>query len=264
MNPVLPGILNYCTIFEGVTTVAFMCRLGQSMLPSPLLLRLLSFARGPSPVSLHMSFDKVISPIKARIPIPAGKSKDQALEDDEDEDLDTANVLTSDPDHPAGAVPGAVRVAPGNVIAPQMRRTAGAEVSRPDLVDSAAAIAAAELLHLENLVSMGDGQHDAFTCHCWGLEGALWAVNEPGQLVGTYRSCVGCARGSRIRRMQSFLDSNHPRFMYHAITPERGHETIRSPQMVQVRGGHPIDASIHPDGWGWAITRAPKEGEPTR
>ena len=65
------------------------------------------------------------------------------------------------------------------------RRLSTAEGSRPKTADAAGAVAAAEMVQLESLVTMGDGKHDVFTCHCWGLEGTLWAANEPGQLVRT-------------------------------------------------------------------------------
>lgn len=68
------------------------------------------------------------------------------------------------------------------------RRASTAEGSRPETADAAGAVAAAEIVQLESLVTMGDGKHDAFTCHCWGLEGTLWAVNEPGQLVRVWLS----------------------------------------------------------------------------
>jgi hypothetical protein len=39
--------------------------------------------------------------------------------------------------------------------------------------DDAQAVAAAEVLQLESLVSTGDGRQEAYTCHCWGLEVSL-------------------------------------------------------------------------------------------
>lgn len=78
------------------------------------------------------------------------------------------------------ALPGAAHTR-GAASAPS--RSPTADGSRPETADAAGAVAAAEIVQLESLVTMGDGKHDYFTCHCWGLEGTLWAINEPGQLV---------------------------------------------------------------------------------
>lgn len=75
--------------------------------------------------------------------------------------------------------------APTPAVTSATCRAPNAGDSRPGTTDAAGAVAAAERVQLESLVTMGDGTHDSFTCHCWGLESTLWAVNEPGQLVRT-------------------------------------------------------------------------------
>lgn len=82
------------------------------------------------------------------------------------------------------------------------RRLSTAEgSSRPETADAAGAVAAAEMVQLESLVTMGDGKHDVFTCHCWGLESTLWAANEPGQLVRTrFGAASSVATVTRVTR----------------------------------------------------------------
>lgn len=121
---------------------------------------------------------QVISPTKARAPAPPGKSK-RALLEEEGETV--TEGVTADPNTISGvkrvsSAGIASRTAPGAALA-------ATEGSRPETADAAGAVAAAEIFQLESLVTMGDWKHDVFTCHCWGLEGTLWAANEPGQLV---------------------------------------------------------------------------------
>ncbi|CAM9713579.1 unnamed protein product, partial [Phaeothamnion confervicola] len=62
--------------------------------------------------------------------------------------------------------------------------------------DDAAAAAADEVLELEKVVSTGDGRHERFTCHCWGLDDVLWAANELGHVV-----CYAAATGTILREV---------------------------------------------------------------
>ena len=88
------------------------------------------------------------------------------------------------------------------------RRLSTAEGSRPETADAAGAVAAAEMVQLESLVTMGDGKHDVFTCHCWGLEGTIWAANEPGQLVREGK--LGAANPSQ-KRLYCYRNTRHTR-----------------------------------------------------
>ncbi|CAN0362423.1 unnamed protein product [Pylaiella littoralis] len=150
----------------------------------------------------------VISPTKARAPAPPGRGKRNLFgeEDHPESDdiftdpntLGTAeNVGSTSVD--GQALPGAAHTR-GAASAPS--RSPTADGSRPETADAAGAVAAAEIVQLESLVTMGDGKHDYFTCHCWGLEGTLWAINEPGQLAcfdantGKYTSCMTLSRAS--------------------------------------------------------------------
>lgn len=140
-------------------------------------------------LSLIVTVHQVISPTKARAPAPPGKGKRNLL--DEDCETETEGVA-ADPNTLSAAERASsagvdCQTAPGAALAPAVPsttcRASAAEGSRPETADAAGAVAAAEIVQLESLVTMGDGKHDAFTCHCWGLEGTLWAANEPGQLV---------------------------------------------------------------------------------
>lgn len=127
---------------------------------------------------------KVISPIKAKVPTPVGKRR--SFTDDDDLEDDFANVAAgaaSNADVPE-AIDSVVPPAAPTDVATACTNHAPEVPSRPKTADAAGAVAAAEIFQLESLVTMGDGKQDAYTCHCWGLEGTLWAVNEPGQLVG--------------------------------------------------------------------------------
>lgn len=128
---------------------------------------------------------QVISPIKATAPAPPGKGKRHFLEEDDGgEDDDAAMPATAAAGNPPRTKQGGAN-GEANLAAPVALtgRPSAGEGNRPDTAEAAGAVAAAEIIQLESVVTMGDGKHNAFTCHCWGLEGALWAVNEPGQLV---------------------------------------------------------------------------------
>lgn len=132
------------------------------------------------------SIMKVISPIKAKVPAPAGKNKRRSLTDDDDLEDDVANVAAGtagNTDVPE-AIDSVVPPAAPTDVATACASHSPEVPSKPKTADAAGAVAAAEIFQLESLVTMGDGKQDAYTCHCWGLEGTLWAVNEPGQLVG--------------------------------------------------------------------------------
>ncbi|CAM9308631.1 unnamed protein product [Ectocarpus sp. 4 AP-2014] len=144
----------------------------------------------------------VISPTKAKAPAPRGRGKRNLLGEADDIEVNDVNadqnaIGTVDRVKSTGAsdqpLPDAAN-APAEASA--SRSPSSSESSQPETGDTAGAVAAAEIFHLENLVTMGDGKHDSFTCHCWGLESTLWAVNEPGQLAcfdantGKYTSCV--------------------------------------------------------------------------
>lgn len=128
---------------------------------------------------------QVISPIKATAPAPPGKGRRHLLGEDDDTEDDgaampgTAAVGQLPRTNQVGVNGEAILAAPVALA----RCPSTGEGNRPDTAEAAGAVAAAEIIQLENVVTMGDGKHDAFTCHCWGLEGTLWAVNEPGQLV---------------------------------------------------------------------------------
>ena len=136
-------------------------------------------------------FRQVISPTKARAPAPPGRGKRDLLgEDGETEPEDViADPNTTSAAERASSAGAESQTASSAALAPATASTTcrapAAEGSRPETADAAGAVAAAEKVQLESLVTMGDGKHDAFTCHCWGLEGTLWAANEPGQLVRT-------------------------------------------------------------------------------
>lgn len=131
----------------------------------------------------------MISPTKARAPAPPGRGKRNLLEE---EDHPETDEIAADPnthstaenensaDVDGQAPPDAT---PTKTAASAPSRSSTADGSRPETADAAGAMAAAEIVQLESLVTMGDGKHDSFTCHCWGLESTLWAANEPGQLV---------------------------------------------------------------------------------
>ncbi|CBJ28164.1 conserved unknown protein [Ectocarpus siliculosus] len=150
----------------------------------------------------------VISPTKAKAPAPRGRGKRNLLEEEDDIEVDDVNadqnaIGTADRVNSTGA---SDQPLPDTTSAPAeasaSRSPSSYESSQPETGDAAGAVAAAEIFHLENLVTMGDGKHDSFTCHCWGLESTLWAVNEPGQLAcfdantGKYTSCVTLSRAS--------------------------------------------------------------------
>ncbi|CAM9277675.1 unnamed protein product, partial [Laminaria digitata] len=143
----------------------------------------------------------VISPTKARAPSPQGKSKRNPPGDDDGIARDDASAGLN---AAAGTADQGISAAvedQSSAAASLARRLSTAEgSSRPETADAAGAVAAAEMVQLESLVTMGDGKHDVFTCHCWGLESTLWAANEPGQLAcfdantGRYSSCVTLKR----------------------------------------------------------------------
>lgn len=144
---------------------------------------------------------KVIVPIKARTPAPQGKGKDHPLGDylDNEGNPNSVNghIGNIHPAHTNGIVvdvPDGEETAQSYLPSPH-----GGEVSRLEVTDTTRDIPAAELLHLESLVTMGDGQHDSFTCHCWGLEARVWAVNEPGQLVRFTWSHTSPSTPTRLR-----------------------------------------------------------------
>lgn len=127
--------------------------------------------------------------MKAKAPAPPGNGKrnilgDEGETDDENVIADPNSLSAAGRASSAGAE---CQTGSGAALAPaavsSTYRASTAEGHRPETADAAGAVAAAEIVQLESLVTMGDGKHDAFTCHCWGLEGTLWAVNEPGQLV---------------------------------------------------------------------------------
>lgn len=133
----------------------------------------------------------MISPIKARAPTPLGKGKrntlaeeddvenhDVAVDSNEVDKTDPGSAAVSEDQDPVGA-------ASTPATSSLARRLSTAESRRPETADAAGAVAAAEVAQLESLVSMGDGKHNSFTCHCWGLDATLWAANELGQLVRT-------------------------------------------------------------------------------
>ncbi|CAM9947612.1 unnamed protein product [Ectocarpus sp. 12 AP-2014] len=150
----------------------------------------------------------VISPTKAKAPAPRGRGKRNPLGEEDDIEVDDVitdqNAIgTADRVNSTG---GSDQPLPDAASAPAdasaSRSPCSSESSQPETGDAAGAVAAAEIFHLENLVTMGDGKHDSFTCHCWGLESTIWAVNEPGQLAcfdantGKYTSCVTLSRAS--------------------------------------------------------------------
>ncbi|CAM9331513.1 unnamed protein product [Ectocarpus sp. 6 AP-2014] len=150
----------------------------------------------------------VISPTKAKAPAPRGRGKRNLLGEEDDIEVDDVNVDhnaigTADRADSTGASDQPLHdTASAPAEASASRSPSSYESSQPETGDAAGAVAAAEIFHLENLVTMGDGKHDSFTCHCWGLESTLWAVNEPGQLAcfdantGKYTSCVTLSRAS--------------------------------------------------------------------
>ncbi|CAM9456895.1 unnamed protein product [Scytosiphon promiscuus] len=150
----------------------------------------------------------VISPIKARSPSPPGMGKRDLLREEDDIEPDKISAdedtigMAENARHSCVDDRARASLDPAPVAALNMRRESTAEGNRPETADAAGAVAAAEMVQLESLVTMGDGKHDAFTCHCWGLEGVLWAANEPGQLAcfdantGKYSSCTTLSRAS--------------------------------------------------------------------
>lgn len=112
---------------------------------------------------------QVISPTKAKAPAPPGKGNQGILGED--------NTVNNNGDGAQATFQGS------GAPAWKTQFISTSDGGLPETIDSAATAGAAEIAQLENLVTMGDGKHDSFTCHCWGLENTLWAVNEPGQLV---------------------------------------------------------------------------------
>lgn len=121
--------------------------------------------------------------------MPPGRGKRNLLGEEGEAETEgvAADPNTTSAVERASSAGGETQTAPGAALTPAatstMCRVSTAEGSRPETADAAGAVAAAEIVQLESLVTMGDGKHDVFTCHCWGLEGTLWAANEPGQLV---------------------------------------------------------------------------------
>lgn len=130
---------------------------------------------------------KVISPTKAKAPTPAGKGRRRSFTDDEDIEDGVGNVIAGGSTADIPEEIDSAGVPPLGPDSSTCRANSSDMTSRPETADAAGAVAAAEIFQLESLVTMGDGKHDAYTCHCWGLEGTLWAVNEPGQLVSVER-----------------------------------------------------------------------------
>lgn len=145
---------------------------------------------------------KVISPTKAKAPVPPGKGKRHPFADDEDGE-DEGVVAQGATTKANAVVPSAGDVAAPSALLSPVRRASASEASRPEPADMAGAVAAAEIVQLESVATMGDGKHDAFTCHCWGLEGTLWAVNEPGQLVSPTSPFIRTSRASLPFRVSS-------------------------------------------------------------
>lgn len=137
--------------------------------------------------------------MKARAPAPPGRGKRNLLGKEGETKAETEGVAvdpnTTSAGEPASSAGGVEsQTAPGATLAPgaawTTSRAPTAEGDRPETTDAAGAVTAAEIVQLESLVTMGDGKHDAFTSHCWGLENTLWAANEPGQLVRIIRQSI--------------------------------------------------------------------------
>lgn len=130
---------------------------------------------------------KVISPIKAKAPAPAGETRRHSFTDEQDDEDDSFTAIPGATTGGGfGAVDSTVSVSnPAGTASAARRASSSENGNRPGTADAAGAVASAEIDQLERLVTMGDGEHDVYTCHCWGLDGTLWAVNEPGRLVST-------------------------------------------------------------------------------
>lgn len=165
----------------------------------------------------------MISPTKAKAPVHQGQDQRHRFDDDDDDDIDRvaapAGTLTTNVENIPAPVDGSNPLGMPGRIAPALldRATTGVTTDGDtvETLDAAGAVAAAEIVQLENLVTVGDGKHDVFTCHCWGLEASLWAANESGQLVSILtqleiRTLLRCLR-LRTCRMRILRTGLSPR-----------------------------------------------------